>query len=178
MRKIRNLLAGTALAGSLAVGLAAAPAAHASATEATGSAAEATGSAAEATGSAAGATGSAATAQALGSRHFFGPIYSGFGHGEGRGDRSYFKGYWIGSGGRYYFSGSLLDRDHDHQYSYVWFRWHDDHGFHTRFFRTFGRYDLDRFGGFRRSDGFDDFDVRVCEGRSGTSDCGGYTDVF
>ncbi|GAA1278656.1 hypothetical protein GCM10009677_36250 [Sphaerisporangium rubeum] len=156
MRNLRNLLVSTALAGSLAAGLAAvtAPAASAS------------------------AAGTSGTAAAQSSRHFFGPIHSRFGRGEDSGDRSYFKGYWTKSDGRYWFYGSLFDRDHDRDYSYVWFRWHDDRGFHTKYYKTFGRLNFSKFGGFRKSDGFDDFDIRVCEGDDRFDDCGGYKDVF
>ncbi|MEO3811662.1 hypothetical protein ABGB17_21930 [Sphaerisporangium sp. B11E5] len=157
MRNIRNLLVSTALAGSLAAGLAAATAPAASA-------------------SAAGTSGSAVAAQA--SRHFFGPIYSHYGRGEDRGHRSYFKGYWEKSSGRYWFYGSLFDRDRDRDYSYVWFRWHDDRGFHTKYYKTFGKLSFNKFGGFRKSNGFDDFDIRVCEGDNRFDDCGGYKDVF
>jgi hypothetical protein len=159
VRKIRNLLVSTALAGSLAAGLAAVttPAASAS-TE--------------------GASGTAVATQAQAKRHFFGPIYSRFGGGESFGKRSYFKGYWEKSGGRYWFYGSLFDRDRDRDYSYVWFRWHDDRGFHTKYYKTFGRLNFNKFGGFRKSSGFDDFDIRVCEGDNRFDDCGSYKDVF
>lgn len=146
---IRTILAGTAAAGALAAALVSAPAAN------------------------------AATA-ASPFKHFFGTTYSGYGsgHGEHRSDRSYFgKGYWFNDGGRYWFYGDLFDRDHDHEYSYVWFRWHDDHGTHFTSYRTFGHKHIGHFGGFRKSGGFDDFDIRVCEGGP-SEDCGGWHDVF
>ncbi|MDH2423815.1 hypothetical protein [Sphaerisporangium sp. TRM90804] len=158
MRKIRNLLVSTALAGSLAAGIAAtAPAAQAETSA---------------------AAGTAVTAEAQAARHFFGPIYSTFGRGEDRGHRSYFKGHWKKSNGRYWFYGSLFDRDRDRDYSYVWFRWHDDRGFHAKYYKTFGKKDFSKFGGFRKSSGFDDFDIRVCEGDNRFDDCGRWSDVF
>ncbi|MEW9528960.1 hypothetical protein [Microbispora sp. NPDC049125] len=150
---IRTVLAGTAVAGALAAGLMVAPAAQA-------------------------ATQTAAAAGPV--RHFFGNTYSGYdrGDGENRGDRSYFgRGYWIRDGGRYWFYGDLFDRDHDREYSYVWFRWHDRSGSHLASYRTFGHREVNHFGGFRKSNGFNDFDIRVCEGGP-AEDCGGWHDVF
>ncbi|MEZ0072883.1 hypothetical protein [Planotetraspora sp. GP83] len=151
MSKIRTILAGTAVAGALAAGLVAAPAAQ------------------------------AATAEASSPfKHFFGTTYSSYSgsHDEDRGDRSYFsKGYWYKDHGRYWFFGDLYDGDHDHEYSYVWFRWHDDGGTHFKSYRTFSHLHIGNFGGFSRSHGFDDFDIRVCEGGP-VSDCGGWHDVF
>ncbi|MEU6996799.1 hypothetical protein [Nonomuraea sp. NPDC046570] len=154
MSKIRNLLVGGALAASLAAGLAAAPAAQA-------------------------ATAGSAAAQAQAPvRHFFGPVYSGFGGGEDFGHRSNFKGYWYKSDGRYWFFGDLFDRDRDREYSYVWFRWHDDRGSHTSYYKSFGSRHFEKYGGFKRSSGFDDFDIRVCEGGDRFDDCGSWKDVF
>ncbi|WP_433251494.1 hypothetical protein ACQPYK_06110 [Streptosporangium sp. CA-135522] len=154
MRKIRTLLTGAALAGSLAAGLAVTPAQAATA-------------------------GASAAQQVQGpSKHFFGPYYSGFGAGEDFGHRSYFKGYWYKDGGRYWFFGDLFDRDRDREYSYVWFKWHDRSGYHTKVFKTFGHQRFAGYGGFRRSGGFDDFKIRVCEGRDKFDDCGGWGDAF
>ncbi|MER5624755.1 hypothetical protein ABT061_27350 [Streptosporangium sp. NPDC002544] len=155
----RALLAGAALAGSLLAGVAVAPAATAS------------------------TAGTTTTATALQqaqtfSKHFFGPYYSGFGRGEDFGHRSYFKGYWTKEGGRYWFYGDLFDRDRDRSYSYVWFKWHDRFGSHTKVFKTLGHGDIDRFGGFKGSSGFDDFKVRVCEGTDKFDDCGRWGDAF
>ncbi|WP_030915941.1 hypothetical protein [Streptosporangium amethystogenes] len=147
----RALLAGAALAGSLLAGVAMAPA----------------------------ATASTAPQQAQTfSKHFFGPYYSGFGQGEDFGHRSYYKGYWTKEDGRYWFYGDLFDRDHDRSYSYVWFKWHDRFGSHTKVFKTLGHGDVDRFGGFKKSSGFDDFKVRVCEGTDKFDDCGRWGDAF
>jgi hypothetical protein len=155
--QIRNLLVGAALAGSLAVGLAAAPAQAATAT-----------------------SGDAAATQTQSGpkKHFFGPIWSKFGKGESFGKRSYFKGYWYKHNDRYWFFGDLVDRDFDKQYSYVWFRWHDKFGAHTKYYKTFGKKNFHKFGGFTTGSGFDDFDIRVCEGPTRFSDCGGWQDVF
>ncbi len=152
MSKIRTLVVGAALAGSLAAGLVAAPAQAATAT--------------------------AAQQAQGGSKHFFGPYYSGFGDGESSGHRSSFKGYWYSDHGRYWFFGDLSDRDHDREYSYVWFKWHDESGSHVKFYKTFGGQHFDRFGGFRKSDGFDDFKIRVCEGDDRFDDCGSWGDAF
>jgi hypothetical protein len=154
MRTIRTILAGTAVVGALAAGLIATPAQAATSTATT-----------------------AATASGP-SKHFFGPYYSRYGSGESFGDRSYFKGYWYKQDGRYWFFGDLFDRDHDREYSYVWFKWHDDFGFHTSYYKTFGRKHFDRFGGFQRSRGFDDFKIRVCEGDNRFDDCGSWGDAF
>lgn len=156
VRKIRSILVGTALAGSLAVGLAAAPAAQA----------------AQASTS---TTATAASASSP-SKHFFGPYYSRFGGDEDRGDRSYFKGYWYKNNGKYYFSGDLFDRDRDRDYSYVWFKWHNDSGYHTSYYKTFNRFHYEH--SFKRSSGFDDFKVRVCEGDNRFDDCGSWGDAF
>lgn len=152
MRKLQALVAAAATAGTLAAGLAIAPAAQAAAP--------------------------AAAQAAAPKKHFFGPYYSGFGKGETFGKRSYFKGYWYRTGGRYWFFGDLIDRDFDRQYTYVWFRWHDRFGFHTKVFRTLGKKRFIKFGGFRVGTGFDDFKIRVCEGRNQFADCGKWGDAF
>ncbi|GAA3120830.1 hypothetical protein GCM10010466_09680 [Planomonospora alba] len=156
MNKVRTLLAGTAAAGVLAAGLAAAPAQAA----------------------AAGAAAPAAVQGAQAPKHFFGPYHSGFGKGESFGRRSSFKGYWIQQGGRYWFHGDLSDRDRDRHYSYVWFKWHDRSGTHVKYYKTFGSRHFGGFGGFRKSHGFDDFKIRVCEGVDRFDDCGGWGDAF
>jgi hypothetical protein len=150
--KIRNILAGTAVVGALAAGLAASPAANAS----TASAA------------------SAATADS--SRHFFGPYYSDYGHGEHRSDRSYFKGFYFKSHGYYYFDSFAFDRDHDNEYTYFWIHWHDDFGSHVKYYKTFGTFHYAHK--FKGSSGFDDADFRICEGDFPSDDCGSYHDVF
>ncbi|MFI6506585.1 hypothetical protein ACIBCT_03190 [Streptosporangium sp. NPDC050855] len=160
MSMIRTALVGATLAGSLAAGVAAAPASTASTAPAS--------------------TASAAVvqeAQASG-KHFFGPYHSGFGRGESFGKRSYFKGYWTKDGGRYWFYGDLFDRDRDRDRSYVWFKWHDRFGSHTKVFKTSGRSHFHRFGGFKKSNGFDDFKIRVCEGDDKFDDCGRWGDAF
>ncbi|MDP9863037.1 MULTISPECIES: hypothetical protein [Streptosporangium] len=155
--KVRTLLVSATLAGSLAAGLAGAPAQAATA----------------------GGPGASETLQAKGPvKHFFGPYYSKFGGGESFGRRSSFKGYWYKEGGRYWFFGDLFDRDRDREYSYVWFRWHDRSGSHVKYYKTFGVRHFDKFGGFRKSDGFDDFKIRVCEGDNRFDDCGGWGDAF
>ncbi|MEU0518005.1 hypothetical protein [Streptosporangium sp. NPDC006007] len=154
MRKIPTLVVGTALVGFLAAGLAAAPAQAATA-----------------------GTAAAQSAQAPG-KHFFGPYYSRFGGGEDSGHRSLFKGYWYKESGHYWFFGDLSDRDHDRESSYVWFKWHDDSGSHVKYYKTSGGRHFDRFGGFSKDDGFDDFKVRVCEGGNRFDDCGGWGDAF
>ncbi|GIH89401.1 hypothetical protein ACFFMN_14620 [Planobispora siamensis] len=156
MSKLRTVLAGTALAGSLAAGLAAAPAAMAATAD----------------------TATAAQQAQAPKKHFFGPYYSKFGGGESFGKRSYFKGYWYKDNGRYWFFGDLFDRDRDREYSYVWFRWHDKFGTHTKYYKTFGHRHFDKFGGFKKSNGFDDFKIRVCEGDNRFDDCGNWGDAF
>ncbi|MBG0827749.1 hypothetical protein HS041_08230 [Planomonospora sp. ID67723] len=155
MSKFRTILVGTALAGSLAAGLAAAPAQAATAGTAT----------------------SAEQVQGP-KKHFFGPYYSKFGGGESFGKRSYFKGYWYKDDGRYWFFGDLFDRDRDREYSYVWFKWHDRFGHHVKYYKTFGGKHFDKFGGFKGSNGFDDFKIRVCEGDNRFDDCGSWGDAF
>ncbi|WP_449062565.1 hypothetical protein [Planomonospora algeriensis] len=120
----------------------------------------------------------AAAQEAQSSKHFFGPYHSGFGKGESFGERSYFKGYWVKDGGRYWFHGDLFDRDHDRSYSYVWFKWHDRSGYHTKVFKTFGHSHYKSYGGFKKSRGFDDFKIRVCEGTNKFDDCGRWYDAF
>ncbi|MDF5751510.1 hypothetical protein [Spongiactinospora sp. TRM90649] len=113
-----------------------------------------------------------ASASVAPSRHHFGPYYSN--SSESFSHESYFKGYWYKQSGKYYFAGDLFDRHRsDRDYSYVWFRWHDKFGrFHQKSYKTFGRLHFNPFQ-FKR-----DFDLRVCEGRTPTSGCGGWHDVF
>ncbi|MBB2909394.1 hypothetical protein FHS43_000640 [Streptosporangium becharense] len=165
MNPTRALLAGAALAGSLLAGGLAAPAATAATVPAAAPVPAAPLSA-------------PAVSAALGGKHFFGPYHSAFGGGESFGKRSYFKGYWVKTGGRYWFYGDLVDRDRDRHYSYVWFRWHDRSGHHTKVFKTFRHAGFAEFGGFRTSKGFDDFKIRVCEGTDKFDDCGGWGDAF
>ncbi|WP_214108781.1 hypothetical protein [Acrocarpospora catenulata] len=153
MRIARSIMAGTALVGALTAGAFVAPAANAA----------------------------PAAVQASGpAKHFFGNFYSKYHKGEdtGFGDRSYFKGYWIKKDGWYWFYGDLFDRDHDSEYSYVWYRWHDGSGYHTKYFgRTKGHAHFDKFAKFKAGK-FDDLDIRVCEGDSSTEDCGAWGDAF
>jgi hypothetical protein len=147
--RIRNLLAGTALAGSLVAGaLAIAPAASADAASAD----------------------QAQSAQS--DRHNFGPYYSN--GSENGSHESYFRGYWQKRSGHYYFYGDLYDRHHnDHDYSYVWFKYYDQHGnFHRNWYRSDDRRHFEGIR-FKR-----DFQIRVCEGDSRNDGCGGYHDVF
>ncbi|MFC4535158.1 hypothetical protein [Sphaerisporangium dianthi] len=149
MRKIRNLLVGTALAGALAVGIAAAPAASAST---------------------AGAAAATPATQAL-SRHNFGPFFSGFGGREDRDDRSYAKGFWGRSGGHYYLDFDLFDRDRDRQYAWFDVYYHNNSGWHFyKRYRTFGHFDhrID----FNR--GVDGFRFRVGEGSTRDYDWSGW----
>jgi hypothetical protein len=160
MSKVRTLLTGAALAGALITSMAAAPAAMASTADASA------------------ATVAVQQAQSS-SKHFFGPYYSGYGRGENFGHRSYFKGYYTkDNSGRYWFYGDVYDRDHDRQYTYVWYRWHDRSGSHTKVFKTSGEAHFNKFGGFRKSNGFDGFDFRVCEGGNSSDDCGDWGDAF
>ena len=149
MRKIRSILAGTALVGAVAAGLAVSPAAHAS-------------------------TASATTVER--GNHFFGPYYSDYGHGEHRSDRSYFKGFWFKKHGYYYFDAYAYDRDHDHEYTYFWIKWHDSFGFHVKYYKTFNKFHY--VHKFKGSSGFNDADFHVCEGDFPSDDCGSYHDVF
>jgi hypothetical protein len=149
---------GAALTGALAAGLAAAPAAQAAISAPAAQAATADSS-------------SAVQAQTAPRRHFIGPYFS-----DSREDRrheSYFRGYWYKKSGGYYFTGDLFDRHRDRDGSYVWFKWYDRFGkFHKQSYRTDGRRHFAPIR-FKR-----DFDVRVCEGRSSSSGCGGWHDVF
>ncbi|MBO3747157.1 hypothetical protein J5X84_13850 [Streptosporangiaceae bacterium NEAU-GS5] len=147
--KIRSILAGTAVVGALAAGVAMSPAA------------------------ANASTASAVTAQ---SNHFFGPYYSDYGRGEDRGHRSYFKGFWFKRNGYYYFDSFAFDRDHDHQYSYFWVRWHDGSGTHSSFYKTFNTFHY--VHKFKGGHGFNDVDFRICEGSNRFDDCGSWHDVF
>jgi hypothetical protein len=153
VRKIPSILAGTTLAGALLCGAALAPAAQAATTEA-----------------------SATTVAQAPFRHFFGPYYSGYGRSEGRSRRSYVKGYWTRDGRNYRFVFTGFDRDRDRQYTYYWVRWHDRSGTHRRVYRDRDVFRFSRV--FRRGSGFNDFDVRVCEGTRRSDDCGRYHDVF
>ncbi|SNT64199.1 hypothetical protein SAMN05216276_11131, partial [Streptosporangium subroseum] len=102
MSKLRSVLVGTALAGALAAGIAAAPAQAATAT----------------TASAASTASTASVAQAQYTKHWFSGS-SDFGRGESRGERSEYRGYWYYSGGRYYFDIEARDHDRDRQNTYV-----------------------------------------------------------
>ncbi|MGW4643023.1 hypothetical protein ACWEN6_31205 [Sphaerisporangium sp. NPDC004334] len=149
MRKIRNLLVGTALAGALAAGVAAAPAASAST---------------------ASATAATSASQAL-SRHSFGPYFSDFGGREDRGDRSYVRGFWGRSDGRYYLDFDLFDRDRDRQYSWLDVYYHNGSGWHFyNRYRTFGHSASKIF--FNR--GVDGFRFRVGEGSTRDYDWSGW----
>ncbi|GGK77876.1 hypothetical protein Sme01_43800 [Sphaerisporangium melleum] len=149
MRKIRNLLVGTALAGALAAGVAAAPAASAST---------------------ASATAATSASQAL-SRHGFGPFYSDFGRGEDRSDRAYVKGFWGKSGGRYYLDFDLFDQDRDRQYAWLDVYYHDRGGWHLfKRYRTFGHFERKIFFGR----GVDGFRFRVGEGSTSDYDWSGW----
>lgn len=151
MNKIQRVLAGSLVTGALAAGVLAAPAAQA-------------------------ATGSASAPV----KHFFSNTYSGYdkGHGEDKFHRSYFgKGYWYFSKGRYWFFGDLYDRDRDREYTYVWFHYNYKGKNYFKSYRTFGHKHFSKFGGFYKSKGFKDFDIRVCEGGP-AEDCGSWHDVF
>jgi hypothetical protein len=151
VRKIRNLLVGTALAGALSAGLAAAPVAQAS-TAGTAAATTAT--------------------QAQSSRHFFGPFYSDFGGREHRNDRSYVRGSWYFSHGHYYLDFNLFDRDHDRQYSWLDVYYHDNRGWHRYDrYRTFGHFSHNIR--FNRSH-VDGFRFRVGEGSTRDYDWSGW----
>ncbi|MEO3814272.1 hypothetical protein ABGB17_35185 [Sphaerisporangium sp. B11E5] len=152
MGKIRTVLTGTVLAGALAGALAATPAQAA-------------------------ATTTAATAKAAFDRHGFGPVWSGYGRHESRGDRSYFKGYWYSKNGYYYFDGNLFDRDRDREYSYVSFQWHDNRGWHEKTYRG-DRFGSSHFFGKFRKGSFDKFRIRVGEGTRGHYDWGTYRYFF
>ncbi len=114
MRKIRNILAGTVIAGALAAGAVAAPVAA----------------------SAAAAPTAATSAVQSGPKHFF-TYYSGYDNGK----RSSFKGYWYKKSGWYYVYGDLFDKDFDREYSYLWIKWEDRFGRdHFKRYKTFGRF--------------------------------------
>jgi hypothetical protein len=155
MSKLRSVLIGTALAGALAAGIAAAPAQAATATTA------ATASAAS----------TASVAQAQYTKHWFSGS-SSFGRGESRGERSQYKGYWYYSNGRYYFDIEARDHDRDRQNTYIDFSWHDDNGWHNRRFSTGGRSEW-KFS-YSRNSGFDNFRTRIGEGNSRDFDWGNY----
>ncbi|GLW09729.1 hypothetical protein Misp01_48580 [Microtetraspora sp. NBRC 13810] len=139
MLKLRHVLAGTVLAGALAAGVVAVPAQAATA-------------------------GSASAAQVQSTKHWF-EGYSSFGRGEHRNERSYYKGYWYFSDGRYHFDLNAWDRDRDRESTYVEFWYHDDRGWHLgRRFSTRG-HDEWKFS-YSRKGGFDGFRVRIGEGGS------------
>jgi hypothetical protein len=150
MSKLRTILVGTALAGALAAGIAAAPAQAATASTA--------------------GTASAAS-QAQFSRHYF-EGYSNYGRGESRNERSYYKGYYYFDNGRYYFDINAWDRDRDRENTYVDFWYHDDKGWHDHRFNT-GGHDEWKFSVGAR-DGFDGFRVRIGEGNSRDFDWNNY----
>ncbi|MBP2704541.1 hypothetical protein JOL79_12020 [Microbispora sp. RL4-1S] len=159
MRKLSSVLAGTVLAGALAAGAAAAPAQAATAS-ATSTASAASASSAQ----------SAQSAQYV--KHWFSG-YSSFGRGESRGERSFYKGYWYFSGGRYYFDITAWDRDRDGQSTYVDFWYHDDRGWHLGHrFTTRGTGEW-RFS-YGRGGGFDGFRVHLGEGTTRDLDWGSY----
>ncbi|MEU8385057.1 hypothetical protein [Streptosporangium sp. NPDC048865] len=149
MRKLRSVLAGTALAGALAAGIVAAPAQAATTAEA----------------------GTATVAQAQYTKHWFSG-YSDFGRGESRGERSYYKGYWYYADGRYYFDIDTWDRDRDREHTYIDFYYHDDRGWHNRRFHTGGHQGW-KFS-YSAKSGFDKFRIRLGEGRQGHFDWGNY----
>ncbi|WP_371781878.1 hypothetical protein [Streptosporangium subroseum] len=155
MSKLRSVLVGTALAGALAAGIAAAPAQAATA----------------ATASAASAASTASVAQAQYTKHWFSGS-SSFGRGESRGERSNYKGYWYYSGGRYYFDIEARDHDRDRENTYVDFSYHDNGGWHTRRFATGGHGEW-KFNISARG-GFDGFRTRIGEGNSRDFDWGNY----
>ncbi|GLW07861.1 hypothetical protein Misp01_29910 [Microtetraspora sp. NBRC 13810] len=140
---MRKLLVGAALAGALATGIVAAPAQAATTTANTA------------------ATASTA-AQAQYTKHWF-EGYSNFGRGEHRNERSYYKGYWYFSDGRYHFDLNTWDRDRDRENTYVEFWYHDDRGWHLGHrFSTQGHKEW-KFS-YSRKGGFDGFRVRIGEG--------------
>ncbi|MEU7834792.1 hypothetical protein [Nonomuraea sp. NPDC049129] len=116
MRKIRSILAGGAVVGSLAAGLALAPAANAATT---------------------GVAATTATATVATSNGF--RWYSGFGRGEDRGDRSYIKGEWHRDrSGDVVFVFAIVIVDGDDDYNWVRFKWQDDDGdWHYRWVKAF-----------------------------------------
>jgi hypothetical protein len=154
VRKIRNILAGAAVVGSLAGSLALASAANAAT---------------------AGAETTSATAAAQPRFHNF-IYYSGYsrGDGESRSDRSYFRGYWYKQSGFYYVRGELFDRDHDRQYSYFHYRYIDRFGNrHEGQFKTF---DHDNYN--KKFFHAKHFWVGVSEGGNSRDDFGGYHQLW
>jgi hypothetical protein len=139
VRKIRNLLVGTALAGALAAGIAAAPAATAS------------------------TTATASASQAL-STYRFGPYYSGYSSGESS-RRSYVTGSWgKGNDGYHYLDFKLFDRDHDRQYTYFDVFYHENGRW--IFFKRYQTYgEFHRQVVFDKH-GIDGFKWRIGEGTS------------
>lgn len=152
MRKLRSVLVGTALAGALAAGIAAAPAQAATAT--TANTADTT-----------------SIAQVQYKKHWFSG-YSSFGRGESRGERSSYKGYWYHSNGRYYFYFNTFDHDRDRENTFIDFYYHDDNGWHNRRFSTGGHHEW-KFS-FSDRHGFDGFRARIGEGKRGDFDWGNY----
>ncbi|GII75651.1 hypothetical protein Sru01_06330 [Sphaerisporangium rufum] len=158
MPKIRDLLAGAALAGSLA----------AAALTVVPAAASADAAAATPTSSA-----TSATSVSAGKVHRFGPFFSGFGRGENRGHRSYATGSWSFKGGRYHLDFDLFDRDRDRQYSWFDVYYHDNRGWHAfARYRTFGH--LGRHVAFPRDRRIDGFRFRVGEGTTRDYDWSGW----
>jgi hypothetical protein len=149
MSKLRSVLVGTALAGALAAGIAAAPAQAATASTAS----------------------TASVAQAQYSKHWFSGS-SDYGRGESRGERSDYRGYWYYSNGRYYFDIDARDRDRDRENTYVDFSYHDNGGWHTRRFSTGGHNEW-KFSISARG-GFDGFRTHIGEGNSRDFDWGNY----
>ncbi|MFG2073742.1 hypothetical protein [Nonomuraea maritima] len=158
--KLRNVLAGTVLAGAVMAGVAAAPA-QAATTQAATTQAATTQAA------------TAGTSTASFTKHWF-DGYSGYSRGESRGHRSYYKGYYYFSNGRYYFDVDVWDRDRDRENTYVDFVYHDDRGWHQgRRFVTGGHAKY-RFSYSARG-GFDGFKFRIGEGRPGHFDWSNYS---
>ncbi|MDP9847612.1 hypothetical protein J2853_006823 [Streptosporangium lutulentum] len=152
MRKLRSVLVGTALAGALAAGIAAAPAQAATATTAS-------------------AASTASVVQAQYAKHWFSGS-SGYGRGESRGERSTYKGSWYYANGRYYFDLEAWDHDRDRQNTYVDFSYHDNRGWHTKRFAT-GGHSRWTFSYSTRG-GFDGFRTHIGEGTSRDFDWGTY----
>jgi hypothetical protein len=152
MSKLRSVLVGTALAGALAAGIAAAPAQAATATTAS-------------------AASTASVAQAQYTKHWFSGS-SDYGRGESRGERSDYRGYWYYSNGRYYFDIEARDHDRDRENTYVDFSYHDNGGWHTRRFAT-GGYGEWKFNISARG-GFDGFRTHIGEGNNRDFDWGNY----
>ncbi|TDD54101.1 hypothetical protein E1286_06260 [Nonomuraea terrae] len=154
MVKLRSLLAGTVLAGAVVAGAAAAPAQAATTSAATTSA----------------TTASATTVSYT--KHWF-EGYSGYGRGEIRGHRSYYKGFYYAANGRYYFDVDVWDRDGDREQTYVDFWYHDGRGWHQGHRLVTGGHGKFRFSYSARG-GFDGYKFRIGEGRVGHYDWSDY----